>query len=293
MDIFAKLDQAIVTTEPFPHIVLPDAVDPGLCDELLRTMPSLEALSKGHPLGSNRQYLMRSEESLPSDEVSDAWKTTIRAGLSVDFLGRVLRLFAPHIRQTYPNFEKRFGPLSELSGVPRPLPRGSRGKIGVDAQIGINTPPLVDGTSVRGPHLDLPNKVFVALLYLRAEGDRSTGGELQFSVPAQPVTACGPKYNLPPDRVRIVRTIPYQRNTLVIMLNTPHSWHGVSPRSVTPFSRNYLNLVGEMSEPLFQMRIDKSLADDDEPAQPPRNDGLSGWLRRLIPGSRRHSNRAA
>ena len=291
MDIFAKLDQAIVSTEPFPHVVLPDAIDPILCEDLLRSMPSLEVLSKGRPLGSNCQYLMRSREVLESAVVGETWRTAIRAGLSSAFTSRVLQLFAPHIARIYPDFEERFGPLAELTGVPRALPRGSRGVIGVDAQIGVNTPPLVDGSSARGPHLDKPNKLFVGLLYLRPDGDRSTGGDLQFSVPNQLVTSCGPSYSLPLHRVRVVKTVPYQRNTLVVMLNTPLSWHGVSPRAITPFPRYYLNLVGEMCEPLFDMRIDESQA--EEPARQSEDGGLSGWLSKLLPKRSRRTHKAA
>lgn len=291
MDVFAKLDQAIVATEPFPHVVLPDAIDSSLCEELLRTMPSLSDLSKGRPLGSNCQYLMRSHEVLESSTVGETWQTIIRAGLSSAFLNRVLRLFTPHIERAYPNFEQRFGSLTELAGVPRALPRGTRGFIGVDAQIGVNTPPLVDGTSARGPHLDKPNKLFVGLLYLRPDGDQSAGGELQFSLPAQPVTSCGPSYSLPSDRVHVVKTIPYQRNTLVLMLNTPQSWHGVSPRAVTPYPRYYLNLVGEMSEPLFDMRIDESPT--EEAARQSASGGFTGWLSRLVSKHSRRRRRAA
>jgi hypothetical protein len=287
MDVFAKLDQAVVTTEPFSHVVLPDAIDPSVCDELLRTMPSLQRLSKGRPLGSNCQYLMRSHEVLESSVVGEVWQMMIRAGLSPQFLRRVLRLFAPHITRIYPDFEQRFGPLAELSGVPRALPRGSRGVVGVDAQIGVNTPPLVDGTSARGPHLDKPNKLFVGLLYLRPDGDGSTGGELQLSVPTQPVTSCGPSYSLPPERVRVERTIPYRRNTLVLMLNTPQSWHGVSPRAVTPYPRYYLNLVNELSEPLFDLRIDETVTSGD--SLHGQKSSFGSWLERLLVRRRRSS----
>ena len=44
----------------------------------------------------------------------------------------------------------------------------------MDAQMVINTPALSGGTSVRGPHLDQPDKLISGLLYLRSAGeDRS------------------------------------------------------------------------------------------------------------------------
>ena len=41
----------------------------------------------------------------------------------------------------------------------------------MDAQIVVNSPALSDGTRVRGPHLDRPDKLISALLYLRSEDD--------------------------------------------------------------------------------------------------------------------------
>ena len=50
----------------------------------------------------------------------------------------------------------------------------------LDAQVCVNTPVLRAASSVRGPHVDKPNKLFAGLYYLRPPGDTTTvGGELQ------------------------------------------------------------------------------------------------------------------
>ncbi|MGZ8417487.1 MAG: hypothetical protein ACXWVQ_10995 [Methyloceanibacter sp.] len=71
-----------------------------------------------------------------------------------------------HLLETFPDFEARFGPIDKLCAVPRYGPR-ARNEVGMDAQMVVNSPPLVDGTMVRGPHLDVHNKLISALLYLR------------------------------------------------------------------------------------------------------------------------------
>ena len=45
--------------------------------------------------------------------------------------------------------------------------------------------------------------------------------------------------------VEPVGTIPYRRNRLVVLVNTPASLHGVSPRGVTSVPRRYINILGE------------------------------------------------
>ena len=115
----------------------------------------------------------------------------------------------------------------------------------------INTPALEGGTSVRGPHLDQPDKLISALLYLRAADDDSTGGELELFAPAQPGMIFSATNETPLENMRRVRTYPYRHNLLILPLNTPDALHGVSPRSRTAKPRYHLHLVGELSEPLF------------------------------------------
>ncbi|MGZ8400882.1 MAG: hypothetical protein ACXWVI_06250, partial [Methyloceanibacter sp.] len=94
---------------------------------------------------------------------------------SQSFLDKTLSRLGRHLLETFPDFEARFGPIDKLRAVPRYGPR-ARNEVGMDAQIVVNSPPLVDGTKVRGPHLDVPNKLISALLYLRREDDDSVGG---------------------------------------------------------------------------------------------------------------------
>ena len=49
----------------------------------------------------------------------------------------------------------------------------------MDCQFSINSA-VTEVSSVRGPHLDSPNKLFAGLFYMRQQGDTSTGGELDF-----------------------------------------------------------------------------------------------------------------
>jgi hypothetical protein len=63
--------------------------------------------------------------------------------------------------------------------------------------------------------------------------------------------------SIKPRYVERIGSIPYAANVLVMWLNAPYAIHGVSPRQPTPWSRKYVNLLGEVyrghREGFFQM----------------------------------------
>jgi hypothetical protein len=280
--MFHRLVDARVVADPFPHVVVDGFLDGGLADELVRQMPPLSTLTGGAALGGNARFTLGAADALAAPAVPSVWKQVIGEGLTQGFLNRVVRLFDPFIRSEFPDFAARFADPARLTAVPRHAQERPRGAVGLDAQISGNTPALTGGTTVRGPHLDRTDKLFVGLLYLRLDGDDSRGGDLELYESADRVPAFAPKRLLPRDRVRVVKVVPYRRNTLVLFLNTPRALHGVSPRAATPHPRYFLNLVGEMPGPVFDVRCQDPAA----PAPPPET---RGFLRRVWGGLARRS----
>ncbi|AMV26899.1 hypothetical protein VT84_21035 [Gemmata sp. SH-PL17] len=281
--MFQRLDGARVIPAPFPHIVLHDVLDGDISAELVRQMPPLTTLTGGAQLGSNARFTLNAATALAAPDVSPLWKQIINEGMSQEFLDRVTRLFGPFIRAEFPDFATRFADPERLVARPRQAPERPLGAVGLDAQISGNTPALTGGTTVRGPHLDRTDKLFVGLLYLRLDGDDSDGGNLELYEAVDPEPTFAPKRLLTRDRVRLVKTVPYRRNTLVLFLNTPRALHGVSPRAATPHPRYFLNLVGEMTGPVFDVRCQSPL-----PAAPPVPE-TRGLIRRMWNGLVRRS----
>ncbi len=119
--------------------------------------------------------------------------------------------------------------------------------IALDARIEINCPVTVASSS-RGPHLDTPNRIYSGLFYLRHPEDDSTGGDLQlFRWKDGPVSWID-AYELPPDRVECVATIPYRPNLLVFFPQGIDAIHGVSARQPTPHFRRYVFITAELAE---------------------------------------------
>lgn len=54
-------------------------------------------------------------------------------------------------------------------------------------------------------------------------------------------------------QIQVVKTVKYQSNVLVLFLNSIKSLHGVTVRSVANEPRLFLNLIGEVNRPLFNL----------------------------------------
>ena len=254
MDVFASLDRAALVETPYPHLLVEHALPDDLAATLLSEVPALEVFARGKNLGSNVRFPLPSHVALADPRVSPRWKQAIEAcnAASQALLDRFVARLGAYVLAAYPDFEASFGPIDRLRAVPRFGPR-ARNEVGMDMQLVANSPAIQDGTRVRGPHLDQPDKLISALLYLRPADDDSTGAELELYEPIGE----GPRFNQFNDtgfeKVRHVCTYPYKHNLFVLPANLPTSLHGVTPRGKTPRPRYHLHIVGEMSGRLFDV----------------------------------------
>lgn len=245
-----RIDASAIRREPFPHLVVPDALPAALYAELEASWPTLEQVAGSGPLDNNRLYKLAAPEVAGNAVIAEPWRAFFAWHTSADFLRRVAAVWTEELELVHPDFRKAFGrPLAELRASPRqPGKRGNAAnrsaEVMLDCQFGMNSP-VREPTAVRGPHLDNPAKLFAGLLYFRARGDDSTGGDLELYRPrtGQRVRTSGSRVEA--GSVEIATTVTYAPNTLVMWLNSPLAVHGVSPRSVTGIPRRYVNLLGE------------------------------------------------
>lgn len=252
-DIFASIARGELVEDPYPHLVVEDALPQDLAATLLAEMPPAEVFTRDQPPLSNVRFPLPSPIALADPRPSAAWKaalTECNAGLG-SLLYHVLDRMGDHLLRGYPDFASRFARLEALRAVPREQPNRQLHEIGMDAQMVINTPALSGGTSVRGPHLDQPDKLISGLLYLRTADDDSTGAELELYSARRSDITFNERNETGWENVELVRRYPYRHNLLILPLGLPNALHGVSPRSATPRPRYQLHLVGEMAARLF------------------------------------------
>lgn len=248
--VLHKARKADIVKDPFPHLVIPNALDPDLYARLEAEFPANGVIQKdGKEAGDNKKHFYGAAKALSDGRVSALWKDFFNFHLSERFYREVLSLFDEEIQALYPDLESRLKkPLKELKTGIRRL--NSSAEALLDCQFAINTP-VSEPSSVRGPHLDGPQTLYQCLLYFRNDRE-AAGGDLELyrfkeGVDLSTIT---PKA-VDPSLVSKAAAVPYEKNTLIAFLNSPRSLHGVSPRAATPLTRRYFNALCDLKTDVY------------------------------------------
>lgn len=115
--------------------------------------------------------------------------------------------------------------------------------------------------------MDNVHEIYAALLYMRDEKDSATGGELEVyrcnakgkggkkgggckaysaSERAARRAKVGYDVQFDPGTMETVAKVPYEANALAMFINSDASYHGVTPRSASPYPRRLVNVIGEI-----------------------------------------------
>ena len=251
LNLLAGLPLDIVRNSPYPHLVARDVLPSDLVARLIEEFPSLDTVAEGKSPGNNQRFSYAAHKALTDTRISEDWKRLLADQLTQGFLDHFFRLFGAAIRRRLPEFTARFGEDPRLrAGVRR---RGAfrDADVLLESQISVNTP-VLETTSVRGPHIDMPDKLFAGLFYLRHPDDDSQGGDLRIHR-YRNGNRCLRGQFIDEQDVEVVDTVSYQSNVLVLFLNGFDAIHGVTPRQPTHHPRLFLNLFGELQQPLFDL----------------------------------------
>ena len=243
-----SLARATIELKPFPHVVVPDALEPSLYRQLCTSFPPFSRIGWNDPtilpLG-NARFELSAAAILNDTEMPAVWKSFVAAHSDRAFFDKVIARFDGHwpmaLRQALG------GTLAghTMERLVRHRPQAAR--IALDARIEINCPVTIASSS-RAAHLDTPNRIYSGLLYFRHPDDDSVGGDLELfrwkDGPVDPIDT----YELAPDRVECVATIPYRPNLLVFFPQGIDAIHGVSVRQPTPHVRRYVFITAELGE---------------------------------------------
>jgi len=248
--LLAKATPAEILTEPFPHLVVPDAMPADLYRRFTERMPDYRTVVADADPPSNRRYPCSANRILVDDRLNPLWREFCRVHTGPAFFNAVLDLFRDHIPADNPGLARwlaahpapRFGLLNE-DGF-------ETADVLCDARLEINTP-VREASSVRRGHLDLPNRVFSGLFYMRSPDDESVGGDLDLLRWKTGTPAGIDRFQIPDEELEIVKTVPYAANVFVLFVNPPHALHGVTVRQPTAAQRQYFFLTAEVAGDLF------------------------------------------
>ena len=223
--------------DPYPHIVIENALPEDIYNQLEKEWPTQQLLST-EPFDNGICYRLKSDQMLKPNVVSDSWRKFAEYHTSAKFYDEVKNIFGDFM----PNIAEADKTIS-----PRGWDKGGD-KIGSDCQTVMHKP--VDFSS-RTPHIDNPREIYAGLLYMPYEDDTSTGGDFQLHRQASTITevnknggrAVGDKAG------DIVKTVPYKRNTFVMFCNnSTNTIHSVSARKNAVRHRRSVNIIAEFNK---------------------------------------------
>jgi hypothetical protein len=248
--VFGSVDRGQIVYEPYPHVVVPEALDPALYAELAAAFPSFEQVVGARTVGNNKVYLRNAIDVIDHPEIPVIWRHFFAFHVSDAFFREMLDFWRGAIAREFPDLEARFGkPLDQLTvGLRRrglaKTPENLEADVQMDVQFGVNSPAR-EASSVRGPHVDKPEKLYAALLYFRHPDDVASGGDLELHRFRTGHRSFDARRDLRERDVECFRLVRYAPNTLVSWLNTQGSLHGVTPRALAPVPRRYVNFLAE------------------------------------------------
>jgi hypothetical protein len=248
--VLAGVDRDRIALDPFPHVVAPEALDPALYAELEAAFPSFEAVVGGRAVEQNKVYLRNAFEVVDDPALPRIWRDFFAYHASDAFFRELLDFWREGLAREYPDLERRFGkPLDQVTtglrrrGVAKTA-ENLDADVMMDVQFGVNSP-VSEPSTVRGPHVDKPEKLFAGLLYFRDPLDDAEGGDLDLYRARRRRTHFDGRRDLREAQVERVRTVRYAPNTLVAWVNTARSLHGVTPRRRSTRPRRYVNFIAE------------------------------------------------
>lgn len=269
MSILSNFDKAEIHLEPYPYIVIKNALPVDLYNSLESSFPSVDLVADGREIKDD-WYDYPACKVTQDERFTQQWRDFFRYHTSDTFFYEFIDKLGQALRELHPELESEMGkPFKQFvvgmrpGGKENPMAEGA--DISMECQFYINLTKQL--RTVRGPHLDRPSELFAGLLYFRCDDDESEGGNLAVQAAKSESTYPQPgtvridtlPLELAPEKVTTLNTVKYEANTLVLFLNSEHSIHAVTPRSATQIPRRHINFCGDITQDLFDLSVPQKL----------------------------------
>lgn len=257
LSILQRATAADLQLDPFPHVVIPNALPDDLYAELEASFPSPEAMGIKADR-NNHRWNYASRKIRRNKALPQVWRDFIAYHASEAFYRDIVNVFYEGIHGLYPERFPDRRSLERLRVGVRKHDSFADKDVLMDAMISGNTP-VTEASSVRSSHLDAGDKLFSGLFYMRPATYDSVGGDLTISRYRKDLAGRPERYGkfkgpyIDDDNLEVVRTVTYNKNLAVLFINSLESVHGVTVRQPSRHSRLFVNLVGEIDPPLYRV----------------------------------------
>ena len=221
--------------KPFPYILIRNALAEDLYNELKRTAP-LDKI-KNNDLNNFRGNFYA--EDLIGNNKYNTWIEFLKYHQSREFLNEILDVFSQNIKTIYP------GIIDKIKELKVNNYNDNDERLTMGASYAYTTK-VAKKSSSRKVHIDRVNKLCSALFYMRDKDDNSEGGDLylykwkndyDLKKKKTVIFSEDTEYNV--HHTEELKRVGYEENTMVLMLNTIDSLHGVTERSPTKHIRQF------------------------------------------------------
>ena len=253
MSVLHKFDESHLFSEPFPHIVIENAIDDDTYMALTKAFPPKEQFIRKLPEHPNRYYWLEAIRILNQFPVSSVWHEFVSYHTSIKFLEELKHCILKDSIAKHLPAAKYLCKKGLSTGV-----RFSQKdlQVALDAQSVYCTPTLHKPGSPRGAHVDREVTAFSGLLYFGKENSPSEGGDLilykRKSIQDQNIEFDSSNH-VSHHLLEEVKRIPYGSNKFVGFVNSPAAIHGVSAREISLNARRHINIIAEAHCNLFNL----------------------------------------
>lgn len=236
LSVLQKATKADLNMDPFPYVVIENALPEPIFKQLLDEFPEQAVIDRGGLFDGHTHRLL-APEVLGAKDIPGIWKEFFDFHVSDQCYREAIELLEPGLALFYP------GRLDAIRKARTSVRNVRDSDIELDCQFVLNQP---NKETSRTIHLDNPRELYAMLLYVRPPEDTVGGGDLQiYRMRHDRVGMTGVR-EANPDDLECVKGVTYAANTLVLFLNTPKSFHGVSVRERGNCNRRSINIIAEL-----------------------------------------------
>jgi len=241
-----------VATDPFPHIFVPgSAVAESTYQYLYDRYPPLDFFLAGRTFEGNHKIHCTGERAKTGKDLDLCWGELVRNIERSDVFDQLMRIFGPWVEKEFPELAARArrGDLTLSTRSDR-----QPADVNIEQQVSLHTPVSGAPRAERGPHLKTCTKLFVCMLFVPEEPTVVGGGDF-VACRRRPghTPSFGKGQAIGADDVEEVDRLPYTRNSMLIVMNSPRSIVYNVPREPGPQAFRYTHVVVESRTPLFDI----------------------------------------
>lgn len=224
----ARIADAPIQTEPFPHCYIRDVFPPDFYQAILKALPADDCYANYPPPYEARLFFNLDPPT--AGKLGRFWQEFEGWINSQPFLGRMADKFASFLPHTYCHRKA----LVDKSTVGDAVGIGCRTLVTRDY-----------GDFALGPHSDSTNKFITAIFYLPKDERFSSFGTSIYRPKEAGFTDFSSRH-YKHDQFDLIRTFPNLPNSLFLFVKTENSFHGVEPGDYPNDGRNLLMWIPQI-----------------------------------------------